>query len=102
MPLKVGSRLKSAVCTAEVIVVRAPSGDVALTCGGAPMLAQGEDAPAGATIDASLKGGAPLGKRFANDELGIELLVTKAGDGTLCANGEPIRLKEAKTLPTSD
>ncbi len=102
MPLKVGSRLKSAVCTAEVIVVRAPSDDVDLSCGGAPMVAQGEDAPAGATLDANLKAGAPLGKRFSNDELGLELLVTKGGDGTLCVNGEPIPLKEAKALPTSD
>ena len=102
MPLKVGSRLKSAVCSTEVIVVRAPSTDVALSCGGTPMLAQGEEAPAGAAIDSALSSGAPLGKRFANDDLGIEVLVTKGGDGTLCANVEAIPLKEAKALPTSD
>ncbi|MBW8825467.1 MAG: hypothetical protein JF603_03820 [Acidobacteria bacterium] len=102
MPLKVGTRLRSAVCTTEVIIVRAPSDDVALACGGTTMLQQGEDAPAGATLDAGLSGGSPLGKRFASDDLGIEVLVTKAGDGTLTVNGEPLPLKEAKALPTSD
>ena len=102
MPLKVGTRLRSAVCSTEVIVVRAPSDDVALACGGASMMQQGEEAPAGASIDAKLSDGSPLGKRFASDDLGIEVLVTKAGDGTLTVNGEPLPLKEAKALPTSD
>jgi hypothetical protein len=102
MPLKVGTRLRSAVCSTEVIIVRAPSDDVALACGGAAMMQQGEDAPAGASIDSSLSGGSPLGKRFASDDLGLEVLVTKAGDGTLTVNGEPLPLKEAKALPTSD
>jgi hypothetical protein len=102
MPLKVGTRLRSAVCTTEVIVVRAPKEDVDLTCGGATMLAQGQEAPEGTTLDASQAGGSPVGKRFAVDELGLELLVTKGGDGTLCANGEPVPQKEAKALPSSD
>ena len=34
--LKAGSRLKSAVCSSELMVVVAPEEDVTLTCGGAP------------------------------------------------------------------
>ncbi|MGD9798216.1 MAG: hypothetical protein AB7O29_09495 [Acidimicrobiia bacterium] len=101
MPLKVGSRLKSAVCTTEVMVVRAPADDVALTCGGAPMTAPGEEG-GGATLDPEQAGGAQLGKRYADEDLGLEVLVTKAGDGTLCVNGAVLELKGAKGLPASD
>jgi hypothetical protein len=101
MLLKVGSRLKSTVCTAEVMVVRAPGDDVALTCGGAPMSAPGEEV-AGQTIDPDLATGAQLGKRYADEELGLEVLVTKAGDGTLSVNGTVLELKGAKGLPASD
>jgi hypothetical protein len=101
MPLKVGSRLKSAVCTTEVMVVKAPADDVALTCGGAPMAAGGEEA-AGLTIAADQAAGAQLGKRYADEDLGLEVLVIKAGDGTLCVNGVVLPIKGAKGLPASD
>ena len=39
MQLKPGLRLRSTVGTTEVIVLRAPSGEVELTCGGAAMVA---------------------------------------------------------------
>src|SRR5437773_2412717 len=35
--LKPGTRLRSAVCPTEVMIVAAPKGDVTVTCGGAPM-----------------------------------------------------------------
>jgi hypothetical protein len=102
MPLKVGNRLRSAVCSTEVIVVRAPSSDVELTCGGAPMAVQGEDVAAGQTLDPAQAGGSELGKRYANEDLGLELLVTKAGEGSLAADGKLLELKQPKNLPTSD
>ena len=41
--LKAGTRLKSAVCDTEVMVIAAPAGEVEVSCGGAPMLdADGE------------------------------------------------------------
>ncbi len=101
MALKVGTRLRSAVCTAEVMVVRAPADDVALTCGGAPMTEAGQESE-GLTIDPDQATGAQLGKRYANEELGLEVLVTKAGDGTLGVNGTKLELKGAKGLPASD
>jgi hypothetical protein len=101
MSLKVGSRLRSAVCTTEVMVVKAPADDVALECGGAPMSAP-DAVPEGLTLDAEKAGGAQLGKRYADEDLGLELLVTKAGEGTLYANGAVLPIKGAKGLPASD
>ena len=41
--LKPGLKLKSAVCDAEVMIIK-PGSVNALTCGGAPMLGSGETA----------------------------------------------------------
>ena len=79
MELRPGLKLASAVCDAQVVVVRAPAGDVEVGCGGAPMVPDGEDAPADAALDASLGDGPQLGKRYADEELGLELLCTRAG-----------------------
>lgn len=102
MELRPGLKLASAVCDAQVVVVRAPAGDVEVGCGGAPMVPDGEEAPAGAALDASLGEGPLLGKRYADDELGLELLCTRAGAGALTANGAVLGLKGAKPLPSSD
>jgi hypothetical protein len=83
------------------MVVRAPADDAALTCGGAPMAAPGDETT-GLSIDPEQSGGAQLGKRYANEDLGLEVLVVKAGDGTLCVNGTVLELKGAKGLPASD
>ncbi|MHB8466410.1 MAG: hypothetical protein ACYDH6_16250 [Acidimicrobiales bacterium] len=102
MEMKAGTRLKSAVCETQVIAVRAPAGDVVVTCGGHPLLALDAEAPAGLVIEAGHDGGTLLGKRYADEEVGIELLCTKAGAGALWLSGEPMHLKEAKALPSSD
>jgi hypothetical protein len=102
MTIKPGTKLHSAVSDVQVVVVRAPSVDVVLGCGGVPLLADGDDAPAGAAIDPALAEPTVIGKRYADEELGIELLCSKAGDGTLTCNGVPLALKGAKPLPASD
>ncbi len=102
MELRPGLKLASAVCDAQVVVVRAPAGDVEVGCGGAPMVPDGEDAPAGAALDDSLGDGPQLGKRYAEEDLGLELLCTRAGSGALTANGAALALKGAKPLPSSD
>ena len=91
--LKVGSRLRSAVCTTEVIVIAAPGGDVDVRCGGAPMVAPG---------GAPQAGGTALGKRYVTAAGDLELLCTKAGQGSLGVGTTPLVLKEAKPLPSSD
>lgn len=98
--LKVGARLKSAACTTEVVVVKAPAGPVDLRCGGASMA---EDAIAGSeTLDAAQAEGSALGKRYSDDESGTELLAVKAGDGSMAIDGRPMSIKGAKPLPASD
>jgi hypothetical protein len=102
MDLKPGTRWASQVCDTEVIVVRAATQPVTLECGGHPMAPVGTDREAGLEIDPSFAAGSLIGKRFADADSGLELLVTKAGAGTLTLDGVAIALKEAKPLPSSD
>ena len=53
-------------------------------------------------LDPSFAEGSLIGKRFADADSGLELLVTKAGAGTLTLDGVALPLKEAKPLPSSD
>lgn len=100
MELKPGTKLSSAVCETQVIVVRAPSEPVELGCGGAPLL--GADETPSGELDTSLGEGTLIGKRYAEEELGLELLCTKGGAGTLTCNGVVLQVKGAKPLPASD
>lgn len=102
MQLKAGSRLQSAVCDTQVIVVRAPKDEVDLRCGGHPMVPQGSAAPGGLTLDTAHSAGSAMGKRYADEELGLEVLITKAGAGSLSIGDAAMHLKDAKPLPSSD
>lgn len=97
---KPGTRFKSAVCTTEVVVVKSPSSGE-LTCGGAPMgadLRSADDAAPAAGWD----GGAELGKRYEDAESGMQVLVVKAGAGSLGIDGRALTIVSAKALPASD
>ena len=96
-----GTRLRSQVCDAMVIVVKASASLDDLRCGGAPMVALGAELSGGATLDPAFAGGAVMGKRYV-DETGAEVLVTKGGVGALSVGGTLLRVKESKTLPASD
>ncbi len=100
--LKAGTRLKSAVCDTEIMVITAPAGDVDLACGGAPMIGMDQTRAEGAGPDGSACEGTQLGKRYTNEAGDLELLCTKPGQGSLAAGGAPLVLKEAKPLPSSD
>lgn len=102
MQLTAGSRWRSAVCDTEIVVVRAPEGPVSLECGGHPVVAHDAERPAGLSVDPAHAEGTQMGKRFADDDLGLEVLVTKAGAGGLSVDGTPLPLKGAKPLPASD
>jgi len=102
MELRPGLKLRSAVCDAQVVVVKAPSELVELGCGGAPLLEDGQDPGGPATLDPSLGDGPLLGKRYADEELGLELLCTRGGAGALTVDGRLLSLKGAKPLPASD
>ncbi|MEM9201676.1 MAG: hypothetical protein AAGC53_08450 [Actinomycetota bacterium] len=98
--LKPGARFQSTVCTTEVIVVKG-AGDVDLSCGGAAMVSAGTADISGAPAEGA-DDGTQLGKRYGNDDATIELLATKAGDGSLAVAGERLEIAQAKTLPASD
>jgi hypothetical protein len=91
--LKAGARFKSAVCETQVMVVKAPAGEHDLRCGGLAMLGGTETAPAGASPDPAHSGESLIGK---------ELLCTKGGKGSLALGSEPLAVKQAKQLPSSD
>ncbi|MDN5913575.1 MAG: hypothetical protein L0I76_00395 [Pseudonocardia sp.] len=100
--LRAGVRLRSQACTTEAIVVRPGAGSVALTCGGHPMVDHA-DAPAGLEPLADLAGGTQVGKRYtAEADPSVEVLVTKAGVGTLADGTTPLVVKTAQPLPASD
>jgi hypothetical protein len=100
--LRAGGRLKSLTCDTEVIVIRAPAGDVEVevACGGAPMTldANGDRVD----LDDSLAEGTLLGKRYVDEGGEVELLCVKAGKGTLQLDGVALLIKQAKPLPASD
>ena len=101
MELKAGTRLRSAVSEAEVVVIRAPDGDVDLTRGGVPMVATDAGATSGG-VPGGAEGSVVLGKRYVDAADTIEVLATKAGDGGLALGGQMLELKSAKPLPSSD
>ena len=82
-------------------MVRAPSSEVDLRCGGQPMVlysdlvVDGQPHPAHAS-------GTLLGKRYADADSGLEVLCTKAGEAALSLGDEPLLVKDAKPLPSSD
>jgi hypothetical protein len=100
--LKPGARLRSAVCTTEVMVVAAPKGEVEVTCGGAPMLDRDAPPPTGGKPGPEASGGTQIGKRYVNEAGDLELLCTKPGQGSLASEGKPLAVKQAKPLPSSD
>ena len=99
--IKNGTRLRSQVCDTQVIVVRAAESLDDLRCGGQPMLPLDAELPADAALDPAFADGNAMGKRYV-DEGGAEVLVTKAGAGSLSVGTAALSLKEAKPLPASD
>jgi hypothetical protein len=102
MDLKPGSRWKSSVCDAEVVVVRPPSAAGILACGGHPMTPHAAERPSGLALSPDHAAGSVLGKRYVDAESGLEALCSKAGAGALSFDGRLLVVKEAKKLPASD
>jgi hypothetical protein len=96
--MKPGTKLKSTVCDAEVMVIRGSG--VVVECGGAPM-AQERPAERG-TLAAAWNKGTLIGKRYVDAGGTVELLCVKPGQGSLSIGGVALQLKDAKPLPASD
>lgn len=101
LQLKAGTRFGSVVCATEVVVVKAPGDPVDLCCGGSPMSPVGEGTVSGAPAD-GLAEGTLVGKRYTDADESIEVLVTKAGGGSLSLGDVALVVKGAKPLPSSD
>jgi hypothetical protein len=100
MQLKTGARLKSAVCDGEVMIVKAPAGDIDLTCGGVAMV---DGAPATRQpVIPDHAVGIRIGKRYINEDGSLEILCVKAGEGGLAANGQLLLQKDTRQLPKTD
>lgn len=96
--MKPGTRLKSAACDTEVMVIKCGAGTI--ECGGAPM---GEAKPAEpAALSPDFSGATLMGKRYVDADGAYELLCVKAGKGSLSVDGVALVTKDAKPLPASD
>ncbi len=98
---KTGTRLQSQGCDTQVIVVRSSDSLDDLRAGGVPMIPLDAEKSADVQLDPAFAGGTVMGKRYV-DEAGAELLVTKAGAGSLSIGTTPLEQKTAKPLPASD
>lgn len=102
MELKPGSRWKSTVCDAQLVVVRPPNMAGELQCGGTIVVPIDSNITASGTVDPNFADGVIIGKRYVDEASGLEVLGAKAGGGSLAFNGTPMLIKGAKPLPASD
>jgi hypothetical protein len=96
--MKAGTKLKSAVCDTEVMIIR--MGEGTIECGGAPMTV--DKVAALGELSADFAAGTLMGKRYVDDANTFELLCVKAGKGSLSVSGVALSIKDAKPLPASD
>jgi hypothetical protein len=96
--MKTGTKLKSAVCDTEVIVIK--GSNVLVECGGTPMAEERPEQRS--AVHPSFAEGTKIGKRYVDAGNNVELLCVKAGQGSLSIGGVVLRLKDAKPLPASD
>jgi hypothetical protein len=102
LELKPGTKLRSVVCSTEVIVVRAPADAVDLRCGGRPLATGSVPGVPAFEPEHGFDQGTLLGKRYTDHDKSFELLCTKAGSGSLSLGDVVLQLSGAKPLPASD
>ena len=100
--LQPGKRYRSAVGEAEMVVVKAPGGEVDLRSGGHPVVPVDDERPDGLAIEDGFEGELLVGKRYTDEAGTIEVLCTKAGASALSVGDELLARKDAKPLPSSD
>lgn len=102
MKLAAGTKLRSTVCKMEGIVIREPQQDGMIECGGQSMVEAKQPASTSQELSAPEPSQALIGKRYVDEESGLEILCTKQGLGALSFAGRALTLKQAKPLPSSD
>ena len=101
--MKPGTRLKSAACDTEVMVIRCGTGTI--ECGGARVAGidvSGLKPAEAAALSADFSAGTLMGKRYVDADGQYELLCVKPGKGSLSVDGVALVTKDAKPLPASD
>ncbi len=98
MPVAPGARLRNNSSACEVVVVKAPTQAGELSCAGVIMTTEAREGSATAGAGEVIA----LGKRYSNDEVGIEVLVVAPGEGPLTFEGAELTQKQATALPASD
>ena len=105
MPMKPrpGQALASTVDSTTVLVVRAPGSEISLTCAGVEMWdpKSGGACPAGEADPAQLTG-TQMGKRYADERVGLELTVHEARQRNHRGQRRPACPLGPKLLPASD
>ena len=106
MQTKPGLKLRGTTCSTEIVVVRPATGDVDIACCGEPMTDAETDvsdaAPSPDSVPSRAEHDVLLGKRYADEETGLEVLCTKPGPGPLTVDGRELAVKGPKPLPASD
>lgn len=104
MTLKPGIRLRSGVCSTQVVLVRVSDPTTEVSCGGVPMTVV--DGAATATPQGApapgFDGGTVIGKRYGGGNCPVEVLCTRAGDGSLSIGEQLLNQRQAQALPSSD
>src|SRR3984957_20755065 len=95
---RAGQQLVSAIDSTAVIVIKAPAAECTVTCGGVAMATAGEPVTA-AEPDPAQLAGTQIGKRYVDEADTIQLLCTKAGQGTLALDGNPLRFRRPSRCP---
>ena len=98
--IKAGTKLYSAVCDTQIMVLRVPADDLDVTCGGLPMQTQETTEKSSMTDKAGE--GSLVGKRYVDEAETMEFLCTRGGSGNISVDGIALKVKQAKRLPSSD
>ena len=99
--LKAGSRFRSQTCATEVVVVKG-AGEVDLRIGGQPVQPIDSAGEPTSSPAAPFDQGTLVGKRYTDEGETVEVLCTKAGEGSLSIGDTALNVKGAKPLPSSD
>jgi hypothetical protein len=84
---------------AEFIVTKGGAGE--LRCGDAAMQMRGAE-EAGVTVSTDGMAAVQLGKRYKDEQTGIEVLVVKPGPCDINVDGRAMELMQPKVLPSAD
>jgi|SRR5271154_2670523 len=94
---------KSPVSIPEVVIVRPAKTALKLECGGHPMIVTNEERLSGLGVSMDDSASLFMGKRcYFDGELGLEVLASKAGAGSLSLHGRVLLIEAANALSSSD